>query len=91
MTLAQRNRIIFIALVLLISQMALIVHATVHDSELNCQLCLSQAHSSTGILPSAIIIPASHATEKSVAAGSNPQAHSSQPRAFLQRAPPVIS
>lgn len=91
MTLAQRNRILFIALVLLISQLALLVHATVHDSEPSCQLCLTQAHSSTGILPTKVVIPTSSATELLVARDSIPLVLSSQPRAFLQRAPPVIS
>ena len=91
MSIAQRNRIFFIALFLLISQLALLVHATVHDLEPSCQLCLTQAHSSTGILPAKIVVPTSSATELLVTRDSIPQALSSQPRAFLQRAPPVIS
>ena len=57
MSSAIRNRVIFLALILLIGQLTLVVHATVHDAEINCQLCLKQSQLSKGIPVVALEIP----------------------------------
>lgn len=91
MSLAMRNRILLLALILAVCQLALVVHATVHDSELSCQICLHQAHSSTGILPAKVVVPTAHANDKLVATQLVSQPVTNPPRAFLQRAPPCYS
>jgi hypothetical protein len=88
---ALRNRVILLALVLLIGQLTLVVHATVHDTEINCQLCLNQAHGIKGIPVAKFDIP-QLSRQIEVFSGLQVRTPSKPlPKAYSQRAPPFIS
>lgn len=88
---ALRNRVILLALVLLIGQLTLVMHATVHDAEINCQLCLNQSHSSKGIPVVKFDVP-QLSRQIEIFRGLQIQNPSkSLPKAYSQRAPPHIS
>jgi hypothetical protein len=91
MSLALRNRVIFLALILLIGQLTLVVHATVHDSEINCQLCLTQSHHAKGIPSIQFTIPTVNNDGSLITVYIDLQPSSNPPKAYQQRAPPVIS
>lgn len=85
---ALRNRVILLALIILIGQLTLVVHATVHDAEINCQLCLSQSHHAKGIPVVKLEIPqARHIGEVFISTDVQISLKPF-PNAFSQRAPP---
>jgi hypothetical protein len=88
---ALRSRIILLALVLMIGQLTLVVHTTVHDAEINCQLCLNQSHGSKGIPVAKFDIP-QPSRQNEIFTGLQIQNPSKPlPKAYSQRAPPFTS
>ncbi len=86
---ALRNRVILLALVILIGQLTLVVHATVHDAEINCQLCLSQSHHAKGIPVVNLDIPLVRNIDGVFISTDILLSLKPFPNAFSQRAPPV--
>jgi hypothetical protein len=86
---ALRNRVILLALVLLIGQLTLVVHATVHDAEINCQLCLNQNHHSKILPVTKLIIPPSDGKNSDLIKADVQKPLKTFPNAYLQRGPPV--
>ena len=84
-----RNRVIFLALILLIGQLTLVVHATVHDAELSCQLCLSQTHSSKAIPTVKLAIPSVKANDSLIVISNHQNTYPPVHKAYFQRAPPL--
>ena len=89
MSFALRNRVVLLALIILVGQLTLVVHATVHDAEYSCQLCLSQSHYSKGIPSSKLTIPATNNHDVLIVEYQNLQPTINLPNAYFQRAPPV--
>jgi hypothetical protein len=87
MSLALRNRVILLALILLIGQLTLVVH----DSEISCQLCLTQSHHAKGIPTTQFNIPTLGSEDSLIIVYIDFQPSNNQSRAYQQRAPPVIS
>ncbi|MGY8814589.1 MAG: hypothetical protein ACKVHQ_07700, partial [Gammaproteobacteria bacterium] len=86
MSLALRNRVILLALILLIGQLTLVVHATVHDSEISCQLCLTQSHHAKGIPTTQFNIPTLGSEDSLIIVYIDFQPSNNQSRAYQQRA-----
>ncbi|MGK0297431.1 MAG: hypothetical protein ACI9XC_001034 [Gammaproteobacteria bacterium] len=91
MSLELRNRVILLALILLIGQLTLVVHATVHDSEISCQLCLTQSHHAKGIPSTQFNIPTVNNDDSLILVYIDFQTSNNPPKAYQQRAPPIIS
>ena len=89
MSIALRNRVIFLALILLIGQLTLVVHATVHDADYSCQLCLAQSHYSKGIPSSNLTALGTNIHDNLIIEYQNLQPTLNTPNAYFQRAPPV--
>jgi hypothetical protein len=90
MSVALRNRIIFLALILIMGQLSLVVHATVHNSELSCQLCLSQSHHTKGIPTLKLNIPVVNDGDNLEDSYQTFQPALNLPKAYFQRAPPAV-
>jgi hypothetical protein len=91
MSIKARKRVIALALILMLGQLTFVVHATVHNAELNCQICLSQAHYSKVIVSSKATVPTIHKQDTDLNRPVVLPAQSQQLRPYLQRAPPVIT
>ena len=89
MSIRARNRVIILALILILGQLSLVVHATVHNSELTCQICLSQAHYSKVIASAKATIPTLHKQKAEVIRPVVLSVQARQLTPYLQRAPPV--
>ena len=89
MKIALRNRVILLALVLLIGQLTLVVHATVHDAEINCQLCLSHSHHTKALPAAKLFIPSAGLEAGIFISIETHKLFKSTPKAYFQRAPPV--
>jgi hypothetical protein len=86
-----RNRVIILALILLLGQLTLVVHATVHNPELSCQLCLSQSHYSKGIPSLKLNMPDFDNHVGLILVFKYVKPTSNIPKAYFQRAPPATS
>lgn len=91
MSSAIRNRVIFLALILLISQLTLVAHAAVHDAEINCQLCLKQSQFYNGIPVVVLEIPEISNQKEDFSYINSNILKSSNPKNYFQRAPPFFS
>ena len=84
-----RKRIIAFALILMLGQLSLVVHATVHNAELSCQICLSQAHSTKAIAPAKTIIPGIQDQNAELIHLAVLPTQTQKSKPYQQRAPPV--
>lgn len=88
---ALRNRVILLALVLIIGQLTLVVHVTAHNTEINCQLCLNQSHGTKGIPVAKFVIPQLSRQIENFTGLQVQNTSKPLPKAYFQRGPPFIS
>ena len=89
MSFVLRNRVIVLALILLVGQLTLAVHTTVHDDELSCHICRSQSNDSNAIPSIKLYTPITNNQDDLFAVYKDLQPTTKSLRVYLQRAPPV--